>query len=1071
MTRTKLGLLLLLVLLFACAGGPGGLNLKTPTGTQTIGPRTGTVTLRFTAPPEANEHGISAIRVTGISSSGAVAFSSFDQRRPEMRWEVPTTVTRLIVESLARSSVAEVYSVALTIQAGQQLTLTDPDRIDSAAPLRRLSLDADGTAFPLEFSPRLRALGTFADGSTADLSHSVAWSVLEPAGASIDARGLLSPRAPGTVVVQASLLDQQARRSLIITSARLTGIVIEPATLKLAAATSATLSAKGRFSDNRQLDLVDGVTWTSDLEAIATIDSAARLVAQNPGHTTVAAGYRGKTAGCAVTVTSANLQSLTVTPASRHAETGSAVTLQATGRFSDQTTQELTDFVSWGSSNPSQVVADQNGQATRVGPGRALIIANDPDSDLMAGTILSASAAPEATPVPSALAIGDFAPGTEHRAIREQTRASKSTFLISALLGLLTTASVLALRRARKCPSPLLVRGMLPCWSAGSVLLKSALAMSLMSASLAPTPDAWIWSLALLLCWQSVCQLLPQRLADMVCWTLTAAVSLLFLGDVLYYRQFQDFLMVSHFAVLAGAEHLGPEGVAGHQVLSLVQPQDLVLLVDLPILFALLWLAPKVDPPKSRMRWALPVVAVAIFVLGSLAWLSDPDPDTEQRMENRVYNRAHVRQNGLIAYHLYDLLYSVRPRISAPQAVADQVIRQRLALSTETVGPSVPGFGAAAGSNVILIQLESFQSFLIGMKVDGQEVTPFLNSLRSESLYGDALDQTGAGSSSDAMYIMLNSLHPPSGGPFCFLFPNISSLALPRILRNRGWTTLQVMDYDGAFWNIRAMGENFGFQEHLFSPDLKPPSRGEKVGWSLSDAALFQRLIEILKQRQQPFFAYVITSMMHFPFEELRPHQIPFKLSADLEGTMMGRYVQLARYRDRALELLVHRLKEEGLWDNTTLVLCGDHRARLPEAEYRRMGLPDIEPLRHRVPLFIRLPNGKMQRQLTGLPGQLDVAPTLLHVLGIKDAGQVFLGRNLLAGGHASASAYGYISDGVVGLWRRSGQGKDRFLRLSDVKNLPLTDARYLPLRQQLDEEMEVTNTLLYGNRILDFSP
>lgn len=210
--------------------------------------------------------------------------------------------------------------------------------------------------------------------------------------------------------------------------------------------------------------------------------------------------------------------------------------------------------------------------------------------------------------------------------------------------------------------------------------------------------------------------------------------------------------------------------------------------------------------------------------------------------------------------------------------------------------------------------------------------------------------------------------------------------------------------------------------------------------------------------------------MMHYPFQELHTYQKSLQLPPDLTSTMAGRYLQLAHFRDQAIELFVHRLKEDGLWDNTILILCGDHRSRMPDIEFERLGIPQAEPLRNRLPLFVHAPKKAVQGDLAGLPGQMDVAPTVLHLLGIQNAGQVFLGRNLLAGRHASASPYGYISDGEVGLWRGANNSEDRLLRLADGEKLPLTDPRHAVLREQLDEEVQISDTLLYGNRVTEFS-
>ena len=646
---------------------------------------------------------------------------------------------------------------------------------------------------------------------------------------------------------------------------------------------------------------------------------------------------------------------------------------------------------------------------------------------------------------------------------------------LAAGLVLLSLAAVSMAYKARAAlrsqgKSPIWIQSVLPACIVVGILLKSGLALSLMSSDLTPGPVAWIWTVFLLGSAASLTFLFSQRVGDFACWCLVFVFSLLFWGDVLYYRQFQDFLMLNHFVYLWSPDHQGPMEAANLQLKSLVEPIDYLLLFDLPILLFVLWLAPPVDSAGRRRLRMLPAVLVPLFLSGNLLWYLRADAWTKHFYADRLYNRSHVSENGLPAYHLYDLYHWLRPRLTDPKPVPDEVIRKRLQVSNQTIGPEYTGFGCAANANVIVIQLESFQYFVIGMEVGGQEVTPFLNSLRAECLYGDALDQTASGSTSDAMFCMLNSLQPPSGGPFCFLFPTNSTRALPRILSERGWSTLHVMSYDGAFWNTRQMGDGFGFQEQYFTSDLPAPARGEAVGWGLSDAALFERVIDLLRDRPKPFLCYITTTMMHYPFQELHTYQKSLQLPPDLTSTMAGRYLQLAHFRDQAIELFVHRLKEDGLWDNTILILCGDHRSRMPDIEFERLGIPQAEPLRNRLPLFVHAPKKAVQGDLAGLPGQMDVAPTVLHLLGIQDAGQVFLGRNLLAGRHASASPYGYISDGEVGLWRGANNSEDRLLRLADGEKLPLTVLKNAVLREQLDEEVQISDTLLYGNRVTEFS-
>lgn len=610
----------------------------------------------------------------------------------------------------------------------------------------------------------------------------------------------------------------------------------------------------------------------------------------------------------------------------------------------------------------------------------------------------------------------------------------------------------------------------MPGWVVMDVLLKSALALALISSNLSPGPVAWAWSSVLLICLATLTLLAPKRIGDLSCWLFAVVASVLLWGDVLYYRMFQDFLMINHFVHLWSSENQGPIEAATLQFQSLRKPVDLIFWLDLPVLFLLLWIMPGSTSLSKRQRRRLPAVLISLFVLGNWAWYLQADAGTKHFYKNRLYNRSHVSRNGLVAYHVYDFYHWIRPKLTEPQFASDQVIRKRLLLSAQSIGPEHPGFGVAKKANVIIVQLESFQYFVIGMKIDDQEVTPFLNSLRSQTLFGNALDQTGAGSTSDAMFCMLNSLQPPSGGPFCFLFASNTMRALPQILSELGWNTLHVMSYDGSFWNTRLMGDGFGFHKQVFTRDMVGAARGESVGWSLSDAALFERVCAMLRESSEPFFCYITTTMMHYPFEELRPYQKSLSLPPKLANTMAGEYLQLARFRDRAIELFVHRLKEDGLWDKTIVVFCGDHRSRMPDSEFSRLDIPKLEPLRYRIPLFIHVPQEALKGDLPEMPGHLDVAPTILHLLGIQHAGQVFLGRNVLAGEHASASAYGYISDGQVGVWSGATEAEDRLLRLSDGMNLPLTDPRYTILREQLDEETRASDALLYGDRVSEFS-
>ena len=112
-------------------------------------------------------------------------------------------------------------------------------------------------------------------------------------------------------------------------------------------------------------------------------------------------------------------------------------------------------------------------------------------------------------------------------------------------------------------------------------------------------------------------------------------------------------------------------------------------------------------------------------------------------------------------------------------------------------------------------------------------------------------------------------------------------------------------------------------------------------------------------------------------------------------------------YADRAVGRFVVDLERRGLLDSTIVAVYGDHQAFLGERELGRLdssgaASPVVRFVRaKRVPLMIRLPFGKGASNWPTVGGHIDVSPTLLSLLGIEDAANIMLGRDLTAPGPA----------------------------------------------------------------------
>jgi lipoteichoic acid synthase len=194
----------------------------------------------------------------------------------------------------------------------------------------------------------------------------------------------------------------------------------------------------------------------------------------------------------------------------------------------------------------------------------------------------------------------------------------------------------------------------------------------------------------------------------------------------------------------------------------------------------------------------------------------------------------------------------------------------------------------------------------------------------------------------------------------------------------------------------------YGFQQSLFEPDFRMT---EQIGWGLNDHDFLQQMVPHLEGLPQPFAAWMITLSLHHPFADFPAAHKVLKLGA-LEGSSFGNYLHTMHFFDEALDAFIAALTRDGLLESSVVVVFGDHDAGFSHSPglARTIGIApdDVTWTRNdRIPLFIRLPAASRSTdQLSGVrarpAGQVDVAPTILGLLGIDAAALPYLGRNLL---------------------------------------------------------------------------
>ncbi|WP_418114612.1 BspA family leucine-rich repeat surface protein [Vibrio scophthalmi] len=227
-------------------------------------------------------------------------------------------------------------------------------------------------------SVQLTAQGLYSDGSSANISDSVAWQPSDNAVITVSASGLLTADnvGHGTVVATKDSVSSNIV-TVAVTEATLESIKVTPNILELAKGNSFQLMAEGRYSDETKVDITHSVTWKSSESTLVSIDKLGVVIGKNEGSVEIHASKDSiNSHKVEVSVTSAVLNEIQLTPKINAVSKGNSAQLNAQGLYSDGSIVDLSSAVTWKSSDPSLVTVTESGVATGVTEGDVSIVAS-----------------------------------------------------------------------------------------------------------------------------------------------------------------------------------------------------------------------------------------------------------------------------------------------------------------------------------------------------------------------------------------------------------------------------------------------------------------------------------------------------------------------------------------------------------------------------------------------------------------------------------------------------------------------------------------------------------------------
>ncbi|MBM0827547.1 lipoteichoic acid synthase [Staphylococcus epidermidis] len=537
-------------------------------------------------------------------------------------------------------------------------------------------------------------------------------------------------------------------------------------------------------------------------------------------------------------------------------------------------------------------------------------------------------------------------------------------------------------------------------------------------------------------------------------------LTFLLYANVVYFRFFSDFLTFSTLNQAGNVESMGGAVSASFKW------YDFVYFIDTIIYLAILIFKRKWLDNRAFSKKFVPVVmatSVALFFL-NLAFAETDRPELLTRTFDHKYL---VKYLGPYNFTVYDGVKTIENNQQKALASEDDLTKVLNYTKQKRTEPNPEYYGAAKKKNIIKIHLESFQTFLINKKVNGKEVTPFLNKLSSGNqdftYFPNFFHQTGQGKTSDSEFTMDNSLYGlPQGSAYSLKGDNTYQ-SLPAILDQKQGYTSNVMHGDyKTFWNRDQVYKHFGI-DNFYDATYYDMSDDNIVNLGLKDKPFFKASADYQSKMKKPFYSHLITLTNHYPFtldEEDASIDKPNTGDSTVDG-----YIQTAHYLDQALEEYITDLKKKGLYDNSVIMIYGDHYGiseNHNNAMEKLLG-EKITPAKftdlNRTGFWLKVP-GKSGGVNKEYAGQMDVMPTLLHLVGIDSKNYLMFGSDMFSKQHNNVVPFrngDFITEDYKYVNGKIYSNKDNELLTEKPKDFDKN-------KKQVEKDLEMSDSVLNGD-------
>lgn len=606
---------------------------------------------------------------------------------------------------------------------------------------------------------------------------------------------------------------------------------------------------------------------------------------------------------------------------------------------------------------------------------------------------------------------------------------------------------------------------------------------------------AIVTDLAVILLFGAFGYLLKPKKQFKVFMSITVLFTLVCVVNAVYYENYVSF---ASFSLLSTASFLGD--MDGAVITSLIQFKDILLffpLIVLPVVHSYLKKSNYYEEvekiERSKKRYLNTMLMGLLFTFLTISMMKGSDYSRLQKQWNREYL---VQRFGIYVYQINDAIKSTESKFTSIFGYdsASKLVREFYEEKKLTdIKQDNEYTNIFEGKNVIVIHAESMMTHDMTLSFNGEELTPNLNKLASEGLFfSNYYSQVSVGTSSDTEFTFNTSLLPASTGTVFVNYWDRKYEATPNFFASKGYYTASMHANNSSFWNRNVMHETLGYKKFYAKSDYDYSDESKVLGMGLSDEEFFNQSLEKIKkinEENDNFYVTLITLTNHTPWDGedgYGDYTVDYKTTITdengvetevvlpyMEGRELGDYFKATHYADMALGKFIENLDQNGLLDNTVLVLYGDHDAKISKREYRYFYNYDFETgetydkederyvtvdyynyeLNRKVPFIIWTKDSKgnklLNKEITTIAGMYDAMPTLANMFNFDY--EYGLGHDLFS-----------VKDNIVvfpnGNW------------VTDKMYYNAQKEEYLLLKDSVVNDEEIERNKEYANTLLEVS-